>query len=121
MTGVDTETLEAKVKHMYREVAERPDGDFHFELGEKVAPRVGYDAERRATVPAEAVYSFAGVGFFFDWAWFEPREGLGRLSGRRSRTRLQPSKGPTPEAWHFGRFNRRRPKTTTQTLLGDVS
>lgn len=98
MTGVDTEAFEAKVKHMYRKVAERPDGDFHFELGEKQALRVGCDAERLATVPAEAVDSFAGVGFFFDRAGFEPREALGRLSGRRSRARLQSSKGPRPQA-----------------------
>jgi arsenite methyltransferase len=74
MAGVDTGQLEAKVKGMYREVAERPDGDFHFELGEKLALRVGYDPDRLATVPAEAVDSFAGVGFFFDLAGLEPGE-----------------------------------------------
>jgi hypothetical protein len=108
---VDTEALEAKVKHIYREVAERPGRDFHFELGKKVALRVGYEAERLATVPAEAVDSLAGVGFFFDRAWFEPCEG--ELRGRRSRACLQPSKGPTPQAWHLRRDNRRRPKTTS--------
>jgi len=74
MTSVDTEALEAKVKDMYREVAERPEGDFHFELGRSVALRVGYDADRLAGVPAEAVDSFAGVGFFFDLAALEPGE-----------------------------------------------
>ena len=29
---VNTEELEAKVKDMYRDVAERPEGRFHFEL-----------------------------------------------------------------------------------------
>ena len=33
MTSVDTEALEAKVNHRYREVAERPDGAFHFDHG----------------------------------------------------------------------------------------
>jgi arsenite methyltransferase len=73
-TGVDTAALEAKVKHMYREVAEHPDGDFHFELGEQVALRVGYDPDRLSDVPSEAVDSFAGVGFFFDLAGLEPGE-----------------------------------------------
>jgi hypothetical protein len=31
---VDTGLLEAKVKDMYREVAEHPHGSFHFELGQ---------------------------------------------------------------------------------------
>ncbi len=65
---VNTEELEAKVKDMYRDVAERPEGRFHFELGAPVALRAGYDADRLAAVPAGAVESFAGVGFFFDLA-----------------------------------------------------
>jgi arsenite methyltransferase len=74
MTTVDTLELEAKVKKMYREVAEHPQGDFHFELGEKVATRAGYDPDRIAALPSEAVESFAGVGYFFDLAALEPGE-----------------------------------------------
>ena len=65
---VDTVELEAKVKEMYRHVAQEPGGDYHFELGERLALRVGYDADRLRNVPAGAVESFAGVGFFFDLA-----------------------------------------------------
>jgi arsenite methyltransferase len=65
---VDTEELEAKVKDMYRHVAQRPHDRFHFELGAPVALRVGYDAHRLAGVPTGAVESFAGVGYFFDLA-----------------------------------------------------
>jgi len=65
---VDTVELETKVKEMYRHVAEEPGGDYHFELGERLALRVGYDADRLRNVPAGAVESFAGVGFFFDLA-----------------------------------------------------
>jgi len=54
---VDTEELEAKVKDMYRDVAERPEGRFHFELGAPVALRAGYDADRLAAVPAGALES----------------------------------------------------------------
>lgn len=73
-TTVDTGLLEAKVKKMYREVAEHPHGEFHFELGEKVASNVGYNATRLAALPAEAVQSFAGVGYFFDLADLQPGE-----------------------------------------------
>jgi ubiquinone/menaquinone biosynthesis C-methylase UbiE len=65
---VNTEELEAKVKDMYRHVAQQPQDRFHFELGAPVALRAGYDIDRLAEVPAGAVESFAGVGYFFDLA-----------------------------------------------------
>jgi arsenite methyltransferase len=71
---VDVVDLEAKVKAMYRQVAREPHGAFHFELGEKVAIRVGYDVERLAAIPTGAVESFAGVGYFFDLAALEAGE-----------------------------------------------
>jgi arsenite methyltransferase len=73
---VDRDQLEAKVKDMYRHVAEEPRGEFHFELGEPVALRVGYDAHRLAKVPRGAVESFAGVGFFFDLADLQAGESV---------------------------------------------
>jgi arsenite methyltransferase len=74
MTTVDTLELEAKVKEMYRQVAAEPHGAFHFELGEELATRVGYDPGRVSMLPAEAVESFAGVGHFFDLAALDPGE-----------------------------------------------
>ena len=71
---VDVVDLEAKVKAMYRQVAQEPHGAFHFELGEKVAIRVGYDVDRLAAIPTGAVESFAGVGYFFDLAALEAGE-----------------------------------------------
>jgi arsenite methyltransferase len=71
---VDVVDLEAKVKAMYRQVAHEPHGAFHFELGEKVAIRVGYDVDRLDAIPAGAVESFAGVGYFFDLAALEAGE-----------------------------------------------
>jgi arsenite methyltransferase len=71
---LDLVDLETKVKAMYRQVAQEPHGTFHFELGERVAIRVGYEAERLAAVPTEAVESFAGVGYFFDLAALETGE-----------------------------------------------
>lgn len=74
--AVDAAELEAKVKDMYRLVAQDPQGPFHFELGEPLALRLGYDGGRLAGVPAEAVASFAGVGFFFDLAALEAGESV---------------------------------------------
>jgi len=71
---VDTGELETKVKQMYTDVAREPHGAFHFELGESVALRVGYDASRLAEVPTAAVESFAGVGHYFDLAALQPGE-----------------------------------------------
>src|SRR5680860_1869773 len=71
---VDTEQLEAKVKDMYRHVAQQPHDRFHFELGAPVALRVGYEPDLLAAVPGGAVESFAGVGHFFDLAELQPGE-----------------------------------------------
>jgi arsenite methyltransferase len=68
MAVVDTRELEFKVKEMYRHVAEDPHGAYHFELGRPVAERLGYPADVLDRIPAQAIESFAGVGFFFDLA-----------------------------------------------------
>ncbi len=62
---VDSAELEAKVKTMYREVAENPHGEFHFEMGRAMAQRLGYLPADLDRVPAEAIDSFAGVGHYF--------------------------------------------------------
>ena len=67
-TAVDTRELETKVKTMYRDVAEEPQGDYHFELGRTLAERLGYPVDVLDQVPEGAVESFAGVGYFFDLA-----------------------------------------------------
>jgi arsenite methyltransferase len=74
-TAVDTRELETKVKDMYRHVAERPEGEYHFEMGRPLADRLGYPAEALDEIPEGAIESFAGVGYFFDLA--ELREGEG--------------------------------------------
>ena len=62
---VNSSDLEAKVKTMYREVAENPHGQFHFEMGRAMAERLGYPPADLDRIPAEAIDSFAGVGYFF--------------------------------------------------------
>jgi ubiquinone/menaquinone biosynthesis C-methylase UbiE len=70
--NVDTQALEAKVKEMYREVAENPRGEFHFEMGRAMAERLGYAPADLDRIPREAIESFAGVGYFFDLAALTP-------------------------------------------------
>jgi ubiquinone/menaquinone biosynthesis C-methylase UbiE len=60
--------LEAKVKAMYRSVAEDPHGEFHFEMGRAMAERLGYAPADLDRIPAEAIESFAGVGHYFHLA-----------------------------------------------------
>ncbi|HKS61713.1 MAG TPA: methyltransferase domain-containing protein [Xanthobacteraceae bacterium] len=86
-TSFDPKELELKVKAMYRNVAEDPHGDFHFEMGRIMAERLGYAPEDLDRVPAEAIESFAGVGYYFHLADLKPGEvvvDLGSGSGMDS-------------------------------------
>lgn len=69
---IDVHDLRSKVRDVYREVAERPDGTFHFEMGRSLAERLGYPPDELDHVPEEAVRSFAGVGHHLDLAGLEP-------------------------------------------------
>jgi len=71
---VDAAELERQVKTMYTRVALAPEGEFHFELGRHLAHRLGYSQAELDAVPAEAVQSFAGVGYYFDLATLRPGE-----------------------------------------------
>ncbi len=68
ITNIDSKELESKVKAMYRDVAENPHGDFHFEMGRKLAERLGYSPTDLDRVPKESIESFAGVGHYFHFA-----------------------------------------------------
>ncbi len=67
-SAVDLRELEARVKAMYRAVADNPAGEFHFEMGRALAERLGYDPRDLDRVPPEAIESFAGVGHYFHLA-----------------------------------------------------
>jgi arsenite methyltransferase len=84
---LDTQELERRVKEMYREVAEEPDKEFHFETGRTLAERLGYPPAELDAIPSEAIESFAGVGYYFDLAAIRPGEtvvDLGSGSGTDS-------------------------------------
>ena len=84
---LDTTELEERVKLMYSEVAQEPERDFHFETGRALAERLGYPPTDLDGIPAEAIDSFAGVGYFLDLAAIESGEAvldLGSGSGMDS-------------------------------------
>ena len=71
---VDPETLRSEVRDQYREVAERPDGDYHFHTGRRLAARCGYETAVVDALPDIAVESFAGVANPFALRDLEPGE-----------------------------------------------
>jgi arsenite methyltransferase len=84
---VDTQDLERRVQDMYREVAEEPHKEFHFETGRALAERLGYLRSELDAIASAAIESFAGVGYYFDLAAIRPGEtvvDLGSGSGMDS-------------------------------------
>ena len=73
-TEVNATDLEQRVKDMYRDVAQNPEGDFHFEMGREMASRLGYPKYHLDNIPAGAINSFAGVGYYFHLANLKPGE-----------------------------------------------
>ena len=63
---------------MYEEVALEPEREFHFETGRPLAERLGYPPADLDRIPAAAIDSFAGVGYFLD---------LAAIAARRDRAR----------------------------------
>ena len=84
---LDTLELKERVQRMYEEVALEPEREFHFETGRPLAERLGYPAADLDQIPAAAIDSFAGVGYFLDLAALAPGEtvlDLGSGSGMDS-------------------------------------
>jgi SAM-dependent methyltransferase len=71
---VDPEELRSEVRAKYAEVAEKPDGDYHFHTGRRLAARCGYDQDAVDALPDVAVEAFAGVGNPFALRPLEPGE-----------------------------------------------
>jgi arsenite methyltransferase len=72
--GVDPEELDRHIAEMYRDVANEVGRDLHFPIGRPLAEALGYTAELLDRLPAEAVNSFAGVGYHFGLARLLPGE-----------------------------------------------
>jgi arsenite methyltransferase len=73
---VDADELEAKVKQMYGQVAREEAAELHFEVGRPVGEHLGYPRELLDAIPAEALASFAGVGYHLDLAALAPGESV---------------------------------------------
>lgn len=85
--SLDTSDLEKRIKDMYDLVANSPHLQFHFETGRPLAEQLGYPVPDLDACPADAIASFAGVGYFFDLAYLQPGESvldLGSGSGTDS-------------------------------------
>jgi arsenite methyltransferase len=73
-TSVDPDELDRHIAEMYRDVANGAVRDLHFPTGRPLAETLGYPAELLDRLPAEAVSSFAGVGYHFGLARLLPGE-----------------------------------------------
>lgn len=85
--NVDSADLEQKVKKMYKDVAEDPFREYHFEMGRNLAEKLGYEKSLLDEIPSSAIDSFAGVGHYFQLADIKPGEkvlDLGSGSGMDS-------------------------------------
>jgi len=69
---VDRDELERQVREVYRSVARDPLASRHFEIGRSLALQLGYPEALLASVPPEALASFAGVGYHLDLADLRP-------------------------------------------------
>jgi len=66
--------LNDEIIRMYQEVADQPEGTFHFYHGREAAELFGYEAEWLDRAPAGAVASFAGVGNPHERSRLQPGE-----------------------------------------------
>ena len=66
--------LKEEIIRMYQDVADHPDGEFHFFHGREAAELFGYPQEWLDRAPAGAVASFAGVGNPHERAAIQPGE-----------------------------------------------
>src|ERR671910_456436 len=72
--GVDPQELARHIAEMYRDVANEAARDLHFPTGRPLAEALGYPAELLDRLPAQAVSSFAGVGYHLGLARLLPGE-----------------------------------------------
>jgi hypothetical protein len=70
--GIDRTELDRRIVEMYLDVANEMGRDLHFPTGRTLAAGLGYSAELLDRLPAEAVNSFAGVGYHFGLARLLP-------------------------------------------------
>ena len=72
--GLDVDGLRQAIQEEYALVASKPEGDFHFHTGRRLAAIVGYKEEWLDGVPEASVASFAGTGNPFSLGRLMPGE-----------------------------------------------
>ena len=72
--GVDVEQLHDRIAAMYRHLANGASHDPHLPVGRPLAEALGYPADLLDRLPAQAVDSFAGVGYHLELARVLPGE-----------------------------------------------
>lgn len=65
--NLDVTQLRSAIQVEYADVAAFPLKGFHFHTGRLLADRLGYPADRVASLPDAVIESFAGVGNPFSW------------------------------------------------------
>lgn len=71
---VDVDTLRSEVSAHYAEVAEHPEGEYHFHTGRTATTRLGYADELLEGLPEPCIEAFAGVANPFAWGPPQPGE-----------------------------------------------
>ena len=99
---LDTDSLEEQVKAMYTRVAREPESDFHFEMGRPLTERLGYETGDLDRIPADAMSSFAGVGYYFDLAGIKDGETVLDLGSGSGTDTFVAALKVGPEGWVIG-------------------
>lgn len=99
---LDRTDLEARVKQMYEQVALAPGTEFHFETGRGLAEHLGYPPTGLDAVPAPAVESFAGVGYFLDLAAIQPGDRVLDLGSGSGTDSFLAANACGPTGWVIG-------------------
>lgn len=76
MKTLDVQDLTRRVQQIYAQVATEPFTNFHFQTGRSLAEKLGYRSVDLDRIPADAVDSFAGVGYHFNLADLQPGEAV---------------------------------------------
>ena len=71
---LDAVELTQRVQRMYEELALEPEHEFRFDTGRPLAERLGDPPAELNRIPAAAIDSCAGVGYFLDLAAIQPDE-----------------------------------------------
>jgi len=94
----DVADLERRVQDVYQQVADEPHRTYHFEMGPALARRLGYPDDLLDSIPAEALESFAGVGYSLDLAAPQAGERVSTSAAAQGQTPSPQPPSPDPPA-----------------------